>query len=149
MELDAIDDPSLLYRRVVESTLDLGFDRAALFLYDEAPGEIRGTWGTDLSGRLVDESDYRETLGRTQPRIREALESPGFLKVWEQIPLTHWSEVVGLGWNAMLLLGDRRRVFGWLALDNALSHQPLSGDQRQALIALGEVVSRVLQSKVA
>jgi hypothetical protein len=52
IELTQIDELDTFYRRAVESGLErLGFERLALFLYDESDGSALGTYGTDPEGK--------------------------------------------------------------------------------------------------
>ena len=56
---------------------ELGFDRLAVFLYDQASHSIRGTFGTDNDGRIVEEWEYERSLHQEKPTsFIRALESP-------------------------------------------------------------------------
>jgi PAS domain S-box-containing protein len=46
-----------LVRSMIMGLKRLGFDRAAVWLLDESSGKVRGTWGTDEAGNLLDETD--------------------------------------------------------------------------------------------
>ncbi len=46
-----------LIRSMVMGLKRLGFDRAAVWLLDESAGKVRGTWGTDEAGNMLDETD--------------------------------------------------------------------------------------------
>jgi PAS domain S-box-containing protein len=51
---------SAFWRKAVETARDqLGFERVAIFLYDEKSDMFNGTSGTTLSGQVVDESSNR------------------------------------------------------------------------------------------
>src|SRR5215831_14354004 len=55
-ELRALEEPDAIIRRAVElARVRIGVARAGIFLFDKARDLMLGTWGSDLSGRLVDE----------------------------------------------------------------------------------------------
>jgi len=59
---------------------DIGFDRLAIFLYDQETNTIRGSLGTDNDGRIVEEWDYMRTLDHEKPTsFMRALEQPNGL----------------------------------------------------------------------
>lgn len=137
-----------LYRKAVSGLLTpLGFDRAALFLYDDFTHEMIGTWGTNDQGKLSDESSYRAFLGVDKSFIAEALAEPDHLKVWEDRVLTLWDKPVGRGWNAMVVLQDGERTIGWLAVDNAIHHRPLPPMEREVLSLYGRTLSTLIQRR--
>ena len=137
-----------LYRGAVTGLLrPLGFDRAALFLYDSEKNEMRGTWGTDDRGRVIDESGYHAFIGQDQAFLSEALEAPDHIKVWENRPLKLWDKVVGYGWNAMVVLQDGDRTLGWLAIDNAVQQKPLTPLEKEVLTLYGRTLSTLVQRR--
>ena len=137
-----------LYRLAVAGLLNpLGFDRAALFLYEEEAEEMRGTWGTDGAGVVVDESGFRSFLGVDQAFVKEAFAQPDRLKVWEDQDLRFWGKVIGRGWVAMVILMDGERILGWLSVDNALRHGPLSPLQKEVLSLFGRTLGNLIQSR--
>lgn len=147
-ELERVEDLKQLYRRAVQGLLDpLGFDRAALFLYDSDKQEMSGTWGTDEAGHVVDESDYRSFLNEKHAFLAEALADPERLKIWYGRELRLWDKVVGIGWNAMVVLQDGERVLGWLALDNAIHQKPLTAMEREVLSLYGRALSSIIQRR--
>lgn len=135
-----------LYRRAVLGLRSpLGFDRAALFLFDPDSHEMRGTWGTSDDGKVVDESAYRSYVEGDQKFLAEALANPDRLKVWEDRILTLWDKPVARGWNAMVVLQDNDRTLGWLSIDNAFGHRPLTDLERQVLALYGRTLSALIQ----
>jgi len=137
-----------LYKKAVAGLLaPLGFDRAALFLYDELTHEMIGTWGTNDHGALSDESAYRAFIGVEKSFLAEALAEPDYLKVWEDRVLTLWDKPVGRGWNAMVVLQDGDRTIGWLAVDNAFLHRPLTPMEREVLSLYGRTLSTLIQRR--
>lgn len=147
-ELSKVGRLNELYRRAVAGLLDpLGFDRAALFLYDESTREMVGTWGTNDEGKVTDESTYRAFIGADKEFLDEALAQPDRLKVWEDRVLTLWDKPVGRGWNAMVVLQDGDRTLGWLSVDNALRHRPLPPLEREVLALYGRTLSTLIQRR--
>lgn len=58
----------------------IGFDRLAIFLYDQETNTVNGTLGTDNDGRMVEEWDYQRTLDHKKPTsFMRALEQPNGL----------------------------------------------------------------------
>lgn len=147
-ELSKVTRLSELYKKAVAGLLSpLNFDRAALFLYDEYSREMRGTWGTDAEGRIADESTYRAFVGSDKSFLVEALAEPGHLKVWEDQELTLWDKPVGRGWNAMVVLQDGDRTLGWLSVDNAFQHKPLTAMEKEVLALYGGTLSTLIQRR--
>ena len=56
---------------------ELGFDRLAIFLYDQKTHSIKGTLGTNDQGEIVEEWDYSRSLDTEKPTsFTRALEQP-------------------------------------------------------------------------
>jgi signal transduction histidine kinase len=146
-ELSSIPDMNLLYKRAVEGLQDLGFDRAALFLYDSMTNEMQGTWGTDERGRTIDESDYRSKVGPEKAHVTETLTMGRSMRVWKNLDLKVGDHVVGSGWNAMVVLQDSDRVFGMIFVDNLVSQKPLSRIEEEILTLYGGTVSTLILSR--
>lgn len=73
-ELSTYRDLDLMLRRAVEITRDrIGFERVALFLYDDSGEMLRGTWGTGLAGETS-----RQRHRRPAPRSRNIALAPTF-----------------------------------------------------------------------
>ena len=147
-DLANISQLSELYRRAVAGLIGpLGFDRGSLFLYNDATGEMRGTWGTDEQGRLVDESNYHTVPDREKDLVRKALENPDRIHYWDDIQLSRDGKAVGRGWNATVLLEDGNRVFGMLFTDNLIRHLPLRTLEREGLALYGRTLSALIQRR--
>jgi len=57
-------DINELIKSIIGGLKRLGFDRAAVWLLDEAKGKLGGTWGTDEEGNLRDERNVELSLAR-------------------------------------------------------------------------------------
>ncbi|MEI6873970.1 MAG: hypothetical protein WCL50_02440 [Spirochaetota bacterium] len=136
---------SEFYRLVADrGRVILGIDRVGLLLYDGLAGTIRGTWGTNERGEVIDESDY---LGLVDPGdwfIKENIDRKSYLAVIEDGELTYRDRGVGKGWNAMISLLDGGDLLGWITVDNLLSHRPLLPLQRWHMVVFGQLVSNHL-----
>lgn len=56
---------------------ELKFDRLAIFLYDQESHSVKGTFGTNNSGEIVEEWDYSQSLQQGQPTsFTRALDQP-------------------------------------------------------------------------
>jgi len=59
---------------------DIGFDRLAIFLYDQETNTVHGSLGTDNEGRIVEEWDYLRSLDNEKPNsFMRILEQPNGL----------------------------------------------------------------------
>ncbi len=141
-ELQRAATRSELCRRAVEAGRRcLGLDRIGLILLDEAGLEMVGTWGTDVRGQVVDESNFRAPLPAF---ISEILKSREYLVVWHDRELTNRDAQVGKGWNAMAILHEGDRVLGWLAVDNLLQHMAMDKVTELKLAFYAQAVSNAL-----
>lgn len=126
IELTGIDQLDTFYKRAVELGRErLGFDRLAMFLYDERDDCAVGTYGTDIQGNLVDERGVRFTpdphgiMQRSFDRVERFYVKEGTTLYNDTVP-------VGYGWNAAAALWNGTRNLGWFVTDNLLSHVPAS-----------------------
>lgn len=63
-----------------------------------------GTYGTDEHGNTIDEQHTQYDLHQLEPQYLEALSNEECtLMVVEDVPLYTVGQVVGQGWNAMLI----------------------------------------------
>ncbi len=126
IELTGIEQLDRFYKRAVELGRErLGFERLAMFLYDERDDSAIGTYGTGIQGNLVDERGIRFTpdpngiMRRSFDRIERF-----YLK--EETILYNDEVSVGYGWNAAAVLWNGSRSLGWFVADNLLSRVPAS-----------------------
>ncbi len=148
-----ITDPEQLFRRGVElARTCLGFERAGIWLFDEDCTRARGTYGTDPQGNIRDEHAFVSAgpLGR---QLKEALacnQGPAVVRV--DLPaLDDPEERLGPGSRISALLSDGDRHLGYITVDNALTHRPLTTEDEELLSAyamtLGQSISRRLALK--
>lgn len=134
-----------LHRASVEAVRDkLGFDRVALFLLDIKKRCFSGTYGTDEQGRTISEHHTQFDLHQLEPRYIEAIaDGNSTLVIIDDAPLYTAGEVIGQGWNGMLLLRDGEEVFGWIAMDNYFRRQPIGDYQRQMLGSFASLLAQI------
>lgn len=134
-----------LFRLAVERTLaDLDLDRFAVFLVDDAQDWMRGTWGTDSDGRLVDESDFHAPLAERAINAR-TLAQHGLVTVDEPATLYWRNEPVGTGWNAMVAMWQGDQALGWLSADNLIQGRPFTEEDREVLKLLAGSIGQMIQ----
>ncbi|MCF8780067.1 GGDEF domain-containing protein [Vibrio sp. IRLE0018] len=143
-----ISNPSSLndlYRMAVEALRDrLGFDRSTFMLLDMKKRCFNGTYGTDEHGNTVSEFHTQYDLHQLGEDYVTALSSRDTnLVVLNETPLYTAGQVVGQGWNVMLILRDGHEPFGWLALDNFIHRKPITSYQKQMLQSFGSLLSQI------
>ncbi|WP_200852737.1 hypothetical protein, partial [Klebsiella pneumoniae] len=65
------------------------------------------------------------------------------MMVVEDVPLYTVGQVVGQGWNAMLILRDGNDTIGWIAIDNYINRQPITEYQKQMLESFGSLLAQI------
>ncbi len=154
-ELATYRDPDIVLRRAVELCRDrLGFERVAVFLYDDGGESLCGTWGTGLAGETTDEHHIYFTAGFShREATAQALAGMARWLVLEDVPLTiqHDGEtrVVGRGWNVITPILGSSGPIGIMVSDAAISATPPDESaQLQAAILcrlLGDIIERLRQ----
>ncbi|EOH0513517.1 GGDEF domain-containing protein [Vibrio fluvialis] len=145
IELANPDSLDALHRAAVEAVRDrLGFDRAAFFLLDMKKRCFIGTYGTNEHGKTISEHHNQYDLHQLEARYLAAIaDGNSTLVVIEEAPLYTAGQVIGQGWNGMLLLRDGDDVFGWIAMDNFLHRQPIDEYQKQMLESFGSLLAQI------
>ena len=137
-----------IYRIAVEEGLaQLDLDRIAIFVFDdEGAGYMRGTWGTDEAGKLVDESHFRAPI-EGHDMVTETLAKQDIVAVADPITLLNCDIPVGLGWNAMVAMWQGTTPLGWVNADNLIRQRPFTEEDREVLkllaASIGQMIRRV------
>ena len=140
-EILALDDPDAILRRAVELALTrIGLRKAGVFLLDRPRNLMLGTWGTDLSGGVVDEHHIMYDVSDTdREAFRRAEEEGEHFTVFDDCPIvehhTGETKVVGRGWVACTPIRSARAPIGMLFNDTALSGEPVD-EAKQAHAAI-------------
>ena len=136
-------EQQLLHDAVALARQDLQFDRIAIFLVDAEFKTMRGTWGTNEAGELIDEHHFVSPIPE-HPTVQEALRRKDYVLVLEDAPLYYEKQEVGRGWNAMVSLWDGGTPIGWIAADNLLWRRPLKAYQSEIFKQYAAVLSQLL-----
>ena len=117
---------------------DIGFDRLAIFLYDQETNTIRGSLGTDNDGRIVEEWDYMRTLDHEKPT--------SFMRALEQTNGLFYTDNFGVEFempedHGMYQVKDFAAVSAWagdkpvaiITVDNYPSSRSFTQVQLEAL----------------
>jgi AraC-like DNA-binding protein len=140
-ELLAIDDPEkVLQRAVTLARQQIGLQRVGLFLLDRARNLMLGTWGTNLSGALVDEHHIMYEVSATdREAFRRAEEEGAHFTVFENCPIVEHRAgetlVEGRGWVACTPIRSPRAPIGMLFNDTGLTGAPVD-ESKQAQAAI-------------
>lgn len=145
LDLSNPDSLDALYKASVEAVRDrLGFDRAIFMLLDMKKRCFSGTYGTDENGKTNSEHHTQYDLHQLESEYIEALSDDHTnLVIIEQAPLYTAGQVVGQGWNGMLILRDGDKPVGWIAMDNYINRSPITGYQKQMLESFGSLLSQI------
>lgn len=103
----------------------LGFDRLGLWFFDQDPGYMVGTFGTDEHGHTRDERGQRIPV--TFDNMRDVLD--GRVLIPETLPAHLFNEhmqTIGYGWKASAKLWDGEQAIGWISTDNLLSQRTVT-----------------------
>ncbi len=120
------DENTLLRRSVELLRSNVGLERAALFLLDEAEQRLFGTWGTSANGETTDERHIAFDLGTSHRQaFAEARLGGAYWSRFRDVPLFAQTDagtiVVGTGENVIIPIPGATRQLGLLACDWALS----------------------------
>ena len=149
IELTLVDDLDRFYEQVVVLGLDrLGFERLAMFLYDSETGNALGTFGTDETGKLTDETHIRFQPIEDGLMLSALIVKERFA-YRENVTLHHNQQPIGIGWNAVATIWNGTEVLGWLSTDNAISQEEAPSHVLEILalysIAVGTLLARKRQ----
>jgi AraC-like DNA-binding protein len=137
----ALENRDAILRRAVEVARDkIGLCRAAIFLFDRSRKLMLGTWGSDLSGALVDERHIMYSLSDTdREAFRRATEEGVRFTIFDGCPIVEHhgpdTRVVGRGWVAWTPIVSAHATVGMLFNDAGLSGAPVD-ETKQAHAAI-------------
>lgn len=137
------------YHLVVQEGLaQFGFDRIGLLLYAADDGSVSGTYGTDAEGQLVAEHHLRMGPDSLTGILRRSMESHERFRFEEETTLYAYFKPIDRGQNAVAALWNGQ-VLGWLAIDNAVHHQPITQAQLDILALYAMTVGSLMSRKRA
>jgi len=148
-ELSQCTEETELWKQAVElGRSKLGFDRMGIWVKTEKTGEMRGTFGTDIDGNLVDE---RKLKGLTDPecamgRALELKTSCYYVENEEVMDKLN-KKIIGHSERAVAPLWDGDNVIGGISTDNFLQKKTITENDRELLKLyasfLGHLASRI------
>lgn len=119
----------------------LGFDRVGIWLISENQDAYLGTFGTDEHGNIRDERNERHPL---DTRALEFLAYPrAAVTMNRDFELTGLQrDTVGYGHHASSTMVHEGRVFGFVDIDNLLTHRPLTERDGELLGLFGSTLAQ-------
>ncbi|MCC7494134.1 MAG: response regulator [Fimbriimonadaceae bacterium] len=150
-ELLDCPDQSSLYRHAVELVRDhLGVERCAVMLREGAL--VRGTWGTDRHGALVDESAQLFEPSAAWMRAFASDGSDFGAVVIEPETWTEWdgqrTVPFGVGWVALVPVVAHGHTVAVLANDMALSGAPYDPARQAPVVAVCRLLGTVIENRL-
>jgi signal transduction histidine kinase len=142
-----VDD---LFRRAVElARTELGFERPAVWLVEQAGVSLRGTYSIDEQDRLRDD---RALVQPVQPDSQqaEAMARNAPAVVQREVKFRGPDgQIVGYGLRAVAALSDGEKIVGCVSTDNLLSHQPITSRQSELLGVFAATLGHLFSLKRA
>ncbi|MCA9901912.1 MAG: PAS domain S-box protein, partial [Anaerolineales bacterium] len=133
---------------VAEGLAHFGFERLGLRLYDADQQSSQGTYGTSPGGELVDEHHIHLKADQLTTVMRQTLEQNQRFTFLENTPLFADNKPIGTGQRAIATLWNNG-VLGWLGIDNAIHHRPLTKAQLDILGLYALTIGTLLARKQA
>ncbi len=151
-ELIACPDVDDVFRRAVELSRELlGLERASIFLSDGH--RVRGTFGTDLRGRVTDERTHvipMDDLWRERFRLRSQNE-PRWSLSFE--PFQDWEDGQmrprGQGWVAVSPIQTARQAIGVFCNDSAITKAPFDPVRQEIVAVFSSLLANIIERKRA
>ncbi len=111
-----------------------GFDRAGVFLYDQATRMMQGTWGTDRAGNVEDISwDVHPVSLEDCNRLGldEGSATQDYIRLNDytrNFVTRDGDPMAGVGDHARIFLRANGEVTGFISLDNLITRRPITDD---------------------
>ncbi len=127
-----------------------GFDRAGVFLYDEATHSIHGTWGTDRAGHLEDIHVESHSITPEHTLIIEAMQEntdfvleESYSQKYNPLPESPMYGVKALGVVAMRAGSE---VVGLIGIDNLLTNRPITAKDIESILPFAAQAAAAIQN---
>lgn len=143
--------PDAILKRAVEIARErIGLERASIFLRDEPNRLMRGSWGTDATGSVVDEHFITFDLALDDLEVFTAAARRGaYWVVVDDAPLvTHSqkeSRVIGSGWVCCTPIRVASELFGVMYNDAGLCGTEIDPAQQEQTALLCSLVGAALE----
>ena len=149
-EILALEEPDGILKRAAELALErIGLKRVGIFLLDRQRNAMLGTWGTDITGQIVDEHHIMYDVSETdREAFRRSEEEGAHFTVFENCPIVehHKGEtrVVGRGWVACTPIRSTRAPIGMLFNDTGVSGEPVDEAKQTHAAILCSLLGTIL-----
>lgn len=141
-----------ILRMVRDAVVEGGlFDRAGLWLYDEAAGGMRGSWGSDREGRPVDEAEefFPLTPEGDHP-LQQILRGDCRYHLTQEYTFSPQPsagvDMQAVGPHATLPLCAHERVIGMLFVDNLITGRSIDEQDLTGLLPFCEQAALAIDS---
>ena len=140
-EILALEEPDAILKRAAELALErIGLKRVGIFLLDRQRNAMLGTWGTDITGKIVDERHIMYDVSETdREAFRRSEEEGAHFTVFENCPIVEHAAgettVAGRGWVACTPIRSTRAPIGILFNDTGLTGRAVD-EAKQVYAAL-------------
>ncbi|MBE7530345.1 MAG: GAF domain-containing protein [Ardenticatenaceae bacterium] len=139
--------PDVFQQAILMGHSRLGFDRLGIWMFDEDLLMMRGTFGTDKHGNLIDETHLSHPMSAYGDWFADIMASRERRMVNEYADLYEDYEVVGQGWHVMALLMQEDRPLGYIAVDNLLSQRPLQLYEPDLITLFANALASLIANK--
>jgi AraC-like DNA-binding protein len=149
-EILALEEPARILQRAAELALErIGLKRVGIFVLDRQRNAMLGMWGTDITGKIVDERHIMYDVSETdREAFRRAEEEGAHFTVFENCPIVehHKGEtrVVGRGWVACTPIRSTRGPIGMLFNDTGVSGDPVDEAKQTHAAILCSLLGTIL-----
>ena len=135
--ITSITDLDTCLREIHQNiTVNLGFERVGLFLYDAEKNAIQGTYGTDRNGQMV-KNDWFLEIVNDQSDWQVALQNPTGIKVTtdyeKEYPSSPNNEMRGVKQHIMLAAWAGGAPMALIAVDNLITKKPITPADIEAI----------------
>ncbi|NJN53756.1 MAG: GAF domain-containing protein, partial [Anaerolineae bacterium] len=147
-ELSQLETLNDLTRKAIEMGHGrLSFDRLSIWLFDEQLTAMRGTFGTNSEGAIIDETDLFHPMSEYEEWFTNILHSRERRVVRESIDLYEGYDVAGQGWHVTALLMQEDRPLGYVAVDNLLNQRPLQPFEPDLITLFANTIASLVVNK--
>ena len=139
-------EPDVVFQMLRDAVIDSGLvDRAGVWIIDG--NVVRGTWGSDMEGRRIDEHHRAEEINDFREVI-ETLSIPGTRLRIEQSRTNDISAEVDEEFleHAVVALRIDQELVGFLGLDNARTRRPITEESLLPILPFAEQAAVALQN---
>jgi PAS domain S-box-containing protein len=146
VELSRLYSLDELCRHAVESGRNMfGFDRMGIWLLDDDPNYMIGTFGTTEDGQTRDERGIRLSLDQQGEMVVQAMRNRTSRIFERNAPiLNHQGETVGYGGKLFALLWNGDDIIGSLSIDNLLTGRPITNYDLEILTLYGSIIGHLI-----